>query len=91
MAVNGGQLPHLEHKLALLHQRQGDWELAESHFEAAQAGWPADDMAGLAHVLADRSLNAHRQGKQRRAARLAEEALRLALAAQNSASLARAT
>lgn len=83
-------LPRIEHKLALLRHRQGDWELAESHFEAAQAGWPAGDRAGLAHLLANRSLNAHHWGKQRQSAALAEEALHLAEMAQDTAGLARA-
>jgi predicted ATPase/DNA-binding SARP family transcriptional activator len=84
------RLPEIERKLALLHYRQGDWELAESHFQVAQETWPADDLAGLAHVLADRSLNAHRQGKQRRAEALAMEALQQAERAQDAASVARA-
>lgn len=83
-------LAAIERKLALLHHRQGDWELAESHFQAAHDIWPADDAAGLAHLLADRSLNAHRRGKGRQAERWAEEALSLAGVAQDAASLARA-
>jgi tetratricopeptide (TPR) repeat protein len=86
----GARLARIEHKLALVHHRQGDWELAESHFQAAQDAWPANDPAGLAHLLADRSLNAHRQGRQHQATALAEEALHLAELAQDAASLARA-
>jgi tetratricopeptide (TPR) repeat protein len=84
------QPARIEHKLALLHHRQGDWTLAESHFQAAHEAWPAGDVAGQARLLADRSLNAHRQGKPRQATALAEEALQLAELAQNAASLARA-
>jgi DNA-binding SARP family transcriptional activator len=84
------QPAHIEHKLALLHHRQGDWTLAESHFQAAHQAWPTGDVAGQAHLLADRSLNAHRQGKQRQATELAEEALHLAELVQDAASLARA-
>jgi len=85
------RLPQIEHKLALLHHRQGDWALAESHFAAAQAAWPAAASgAKLAHLLADRSLNAHRQGQARRAEALAEEALHEAGQAQDAASQARA-
>lgn len=86
----GASLPRIEHKLALVHHRLGDWELAESHFQAAQEAWPANDPAGQAHLLADRSLNAHRQGSQERARQLAEEALRLANAAQDAVGQARA-
>lgn len=82
-------LAAIERKLALLHHRQGDWELAESHFQAAQDLWPAADAAGLAHLLADRSLNAHRRGKARQAEAWAKEALALAGLAQDAASLAR--
>ncbi len=84
------QLPQIERKLGLVHQRQGEWELAESHFRAALDAWPAADPAGLAHLLADRSLNAHRMGKQRRAEALAEEALQQASQAHDAASQARA-
>lgn len=85
-----GRLAQIEGKLALVHHRQGDWALAESHFQAAQGAWPTDDATGLAHLLADRSLNAHRQGSQERARQLAEEALRLANAAQDAVGQARA-
>jgi DNA-binding SARP family transcriptional activator/predicted ATPase len=85
------RLPQLEHKLALLHHRQGDWALAESHFQAAQAAWPAATSdARLAHLLADRSLNAHRQGQARRSEALAAEALHEARQAQDAAGQARA-
>lgn len=90
LAQDVQKLPRIEHKLALLHHRQGNWEQAEVHFEAAQDAWPANDPAGLAHLLADRSLNAHRQGRQHQATALAEEALHLAELAQDVASLARA-
>jgi predicted ATPase len=85
------RLPQIEHKLALLHHRQGDWALAESHFQAAQEAWPAAAPdARLAHLLADRSLNAHRQGQARRAEALATEALHEARQAQDATSQVRA-
>lgn len=81
----------LEHKLGLVHQRQGEWELAESHFVAAQENWPGGVADGAAaHLLADRSLNAYRRGQLRRAQELADEALHLAEAAQDQRALARA-
>lgn len=89
-ALDGPQPARVERKLALLHHRQGNGEQAEVHFQAAQDAWPADDPAGLAHLLADRSLNAHHRGKQRQAEALAQEALQLAGQAQDGASLARA-
>jgi tetratricopeptide (TPR) repeat protein len=71
-------LAAIERKLGLVHQREGEWELATSHFRASQDAWPAADAAGLAHLLADRSLNAHRQGNPDQAELLAAEALQQA-------------
>jgi DNA-binding SARP family transcriptional activator len=84
------RLARIEHKLALVHHREGEWELADSHFQAAQDAWPTDDLTGLAHLLANRSLNAHRRASIQRAETLAVEALRLAGEAQDKAGLARA-
>ncbi len=89
-ATDSEQPARIEHKLALLHHRQGNWAQAESHFQAAHEAWPAGDRAGLAHLLADRSLNAHRQGQKRRAETLAEEGLHEAGQAQDAAGQARA-
>ncbi len=75
----GEGLARIEHKLASLHHRQGEWELAESHFQAAiESRTPNDQGADLAQLLADRSLNMMRLGQQSEAEELAEEALRLA-------------
>jgi DNA-binding SARP family transcriptional activator/predicted ATPase len=71
-------LASIERKLGLVHQREGEWELAASHFRASQHAWPVADAAGLAHLLADRSLNAHRQGNPDQAELLAAEALQQA-------------
>jgi DNA-binding SARP family transcriptional activator len=55
-----GALPGLEHKLGILHHRRGEWELAQSHFEAALAALGDDGPAGeRARILADWSLTAH--------------------------------
>jgi len=74
-AVNGVErLAHLEHKLGLVHMRQGQWELADARFAAAaEAG---DDSA--AALYADWSLCAHRQGDNQRAGELARQSLRMA-------------
>ena len=53
-------LPRVEHRLAALHHRRGEFALAEQHFRAALDGSP--EPADRALVQADRSLNAHRAG-----------------------------
>ena len=40
---SGGRLAQLEHKLAQVHHRQGEWELAESHFQGALESWSSGD------------------------------------------------
>jgi len=67
--------PDIEHKLAEVHHRRGDWEGAESHYRKASAG---GDDAHKARVLADWSLAAHRRGEPSRALTLAHKALALA-------------
>jgi DNA-binding SARP family transcriptional activator len=63
----------LEHKLGNVHERRGEWDLAESHYEEALArgGDPAA-------VQADRSRVAWRRGETDRARALGFEALALA-------------
>lgn len=74
-----GDLGRLEHKLGQLHERRGQWELADSHYCAAleryQAGGQTADLARL-HV--DRSRIAYRAGELARARAMAQEALALA-------------
>ncbi len=87
----GEGLARIEHKLASLHHRQGEWELAESHFQAAlESRTPDEQGADLAQLLADRSLNMMRLGQQSGAEELAEEALRLAEVDGDKRALARA-
>ena len=70
----GEGLARIEHKLASLHHRQGEWELAESHFQAAlESRTPDEQGADLAQLLADRSLNMMRLGQQSGAEELAED------------------
>ena len=66
--------PEIEHKLAEVHHRRGDWERAESHYRRASAG---GDDAHKARVFADWSLAAHRRGDPSRALTLARKALAL--------------
>jgi tetratricopeptide (TPR) repeat protein len=77
------QLPDLEHKLGLVHSRQGAWELAERHFQSALDLQP-DAQANpgpQARLYMDWCLVAHRRQQPERARVLAQQALALA---QNS-------
>ena len=78
----------VEHKLADVHHRRGEWEAAERHYRAALRG--IDDAAWRARVTADYALAAHRRGDRIRATRLAEEALALARRARDDRALAQA-
>ena len=72
----GTDLARVEQKLGELHSRQGDHELADSHFRAALELLAATSRPGArAGVLAARSLTAHRRGDVEPARRFAEEAL----------------
>jgi DNA-binding SARP family transcriptional activator len=76
----------IEHKLADVHHRRGEWEAAETHYRAALRG--VDEPARRARVTADWALAAHRRGDRSRATRLAEEALTLAKRARDDRALA---
>ena len=72
-------LGRLEHKLGRLHERRGQWELADSHFCAALARYRhGGDAADVARLHGDRSRVAYRAGDLGRARALAEQALALA-------------
>lgn len=78
----------VEHKLADVYHRQGEWEEAEKHYRAALRG--VADTARRARVMSDWALAAHRRGDRIRATRLAEEALSLARRAKDDRALAQA-
>jgi DNA-binding SARP family transcriptional activator len=78
----------LDHKLAGVHHRRGDWEQAERHYRAALRG--EDDLAERARITAHWSLAAHRRGDAAHASRLAEEALALAKRTRDDRALAQA-
>jgi DNA-binding SARP family transcriptional activator len=88
-------LARVEHKLANVYQRRGEWELAESHLRAAldaiggscDGSQPGAECAG---VYADLALTAHRQGDISRALDLANRALNLAEASTDPRALAQA-
>ena len=83
--TNEANLDRLEQKLGHVHQRRGEWELAESHFQAALAVAPLP--GAQAHLLADCGLTAFRRGDQPRALALAKEALTLAETSGDTAAL----
>jgi DNA-binding SARP family transcriptional activator/Tfp pilus assembly protein PilF len=85
-----GRLASIAHRIGLVHQRRGEWELAESSFDEALAEATDHDPALRARVVADRSLNAHRRRNDGEAEQLAQEALELAAAAGERRALAQA-
>lgn len=66
----------LEHKRASLHDRRGEWKLAETHFLAASRA--ERTTSECARIHADWSLSAHHQGDHARARDLAQRSLALA-------------
>ncbi len=72
-------LARVEHKLGNVHHRRGDWELAESYFQAALAAQKKAGPDGeSARLYADWSLTAHHQGQTDIALHLAQQARELA-------------
>lgn len=84
-------LSTLEHKLGAVYERRGEWELAESHLEAAlEALGEAGSMGERARIYADWSLTAYHRGKIAQALDFAQQALKLAEAAYEKRALAQA-
>jgi DNA-binding SARP family transcriptional activator len=80
----------IEHKLAEVHHRLGDWALADAHLAAAADLVAPDDRSGRARVGADRAVVAYRLGDHARAARLGGTALADARQAADPAAIAQA-
>ncbi len=82
---------NVEHKLGNVYERRGEWDLAESHFEAALDALGDKDQDGeRAKLYADWSLAAHHRGNIVKALNLAQQALNLAEAAHDTRALAQA-
>jgi tetratricopeptide (TPR) repeat protein len=85
------RLSHIEHKLGNLYVRRGEWELAESHLEAALSALEETGAAGeRAKLYADWSLAAHHRGKVEQASQLAHQALDLAETVHDTHALSQA-
>lgn len=77
--ISHASLARVEHKLGNVHHRRGDWELAESYFQAALAAQKKAGPDGeSARLYADWSLTAHHQGQTNIALHLAQQARELA-------------
>lgn len=93
--ADAGQLAALEHKVGAVYHRQGDWHVAERHFQAALAAAGGEQATMLrANIYADWSMAAFRAdaraGGAARAQDLAGQALSLAQAAGDARALAQA-
>ena len=80
----------IEHKLAEVHHRLGDWALAEAHLAAAAQLLDPADTGRRARIAADRAVLGYRRGDTADAARLAGQALAAARAAGDPAAVAQA-
>jgi tetratricopeptide (TPR) repeat protein len=87
---DGATSAAVEHKLAEVHHRLGDWALADAHLAAAADLLPAGDLAGRARAAADRAVVAYRLGEHERAARFGGAALADARQAADPAAIAQA-
>ena len=81
-------LAGIEHKLADVHHRLGDWDLAEAHL--ATVAELADDPGHLARAAADRAVVAFRRGDTIQAESLGQAALDSARAAADPGAMAQA-
>ncbi|HEU0337092.1 MAG TPA: AAA family ATPase [Gaiellaceae bacterium] len=75
---SGAELAEIERAIGRLHHRRGAWEAAETAFRGAAAGLPAGAAVARARLAADRSLTAHRRGRDDDARAFARDALALA-------------
>jgi DNA-binding SARP family transcriptional activator/tetratricopeptide (TPR) repeat protein len=83
-------LATIEHKLAEVHHRLGDWALADAHLGVALDLLAADDLSRRASVQADRAVVAYRRGASDEAGQLGLEALNTARRAGDPAATAQA-
>ena len=87
---DAARLGAVEHAIAGIHDRRGDWGLAEAHLEAARDLLGATDAGLLAQVHADLALVHHRLGRTGEAQAAARTAAHLASAGGDQRAMARA-
>jgi DNA-binding SARP family transcriptional activator/predicted ATPase len=81
----------IEHKLGNVHDRRGEWDLAEGYYQSASLDLSRQNQqAEIARLLADRSRLAYHRGDLARAWQLAEDALNLASDSQDRFAIAQA-
>jgi DNA-binding SARP family transcriptional activator/tetratricopeptide (TPR) repeat protein len=80
----------IEHKLADVHHRLGDWELAEAHLAVVTELFEGTEPGRLARAQADRAVVAYRRGAAGQAAELGRAALTSAQAAADPGATAQA-
>jgi tetratricopeptide (TPR) repeat protein len=80
----------IEHKLADVHHRLGDWELAEAHLAVVAELVEGTEPGRLALAEADRAVVAYRRGDADQAAKLGRAALACAQAATDPGATAQA-
>lgn len=87
-----GCLANLEYKLGSVHQRLGEWDLAESHYQASLEALDEDDpgVGFRVRLHANRSLVVHMRGDLDSAEDLARQALKLAQQENDPNALAQA-
>ncbi|MGC1183909.1 MAG: tetratricopeptide repeat protein [Candidatus Dormiibacterota bacterium] len=84
-------LAEIEHRLADVNHRLGEWALAASHLRAADELLPEGDKTRRARLEGDQALVAYRRGDLAEAAKLGEGALKLAGQIEDGRALAQAT
>lgn len=88
MVTHPSGLARIELAIALVHERRGDWEAAESHIAAGLAVQPDGDGHARAALLVERALVMLRRGELDEARAGAEQALTLATATGAKGTLA---
>jgi predicted ATPase len=76
--ASGPDLAEIERAIGRLHHRRGAWEAAETAFRSAATDLPPAAVVERARLSADRSLTAHRRGRDDEARAFARDALALA-------------
>lgn len=87
--ASSATLARIEHKLGSVYHRRGEWELAESYFQAALTAQKESGLPGeSARLYADWSLSAHHRGQTTKALNLAQRARELAESTGDTRALA---